>query len=59
MNDNLQTMIECANSNNLFMQCNMADEGAFRPLPKGFTSRLCRRDEISIWKEMWAQGDDE
>ena len=52
----LQKMIEGANSNNLFMQCDTPNQKAFCPLPKGFTSRLCKRDEIIIWKEMWAQG---
>jgi len=56
MDDTLQNMIEGANSNNLFMQCDMPNKEAFRPLPKGFSSRFCRRDEINIWKEMWAQG---
>ena len=56
MTDTLQKMIEGANSNNLFMQCDSPNEKAFRPLPRGFTSRLCKHDEIIVWKEMWAQG---
>jgi len=56
LDDTLQIMIEGANSNNLFMQCDMPKKEAFRLLPKGFSSRLCRRDEIIVWKEMWAQG---
>ena len=49
-------MIAGANSNNLFMQCDAPDPNAFRPLPQGFAARLCRRDELIIWKNMWAQG---
>jgi len=56
MADTLQDMIAGANSNNLFMQCDTPNQGAFRSLPKGFTTRLCRRDELIIWKTMWAQG---
>ena len=56
MTDTLQKMIEGANSNNLFMQCDSPNKKAFRPLPRGFTSRLCKHDEIIVWKEMWAQG---
>ncbi|MDR0490819.1 MAG: hypothetical protein LBH28_06210 [Oscillospiraceae bacterium] len=46
MADLLQEMIEDANSNNLFMQCDAPDRGAFRFLPNGFTTRLCRREEL-------------
>ena len=56
MADTLQKMINAANSNNLFMQCDTPNEAAFRPLPQGFMTRLCNRDEIIVWKEMWAQG---
>jgi len=56
MIDTLENMIEGANSNNLFMQCDTPNEDAFRPLPPGFAARYCRRNEIIIWKEMWAQG---
>jgi len=56
MSDTLQDMIAGANSNNLFMQCDKPNLCAFRPLPKGFTARLCKREELVIWKEMWAQG---
>jgi len=56
MADTLENMIEGANSNNLFMQCDATNQEAFRQLPTGITSRLCRRDEIIVWKEMWAQG---
>ena len=40
----------------LFMQCDTPNQNAFRPLPSGFSTRLCRRDELSVWKYMWAQG---
>jgi len=56
MADTLQDMISGANSNNIFMQCDKPNLDAFRPLPKGFSARLCRRDELIIWKTMWAQG---
>ena len=56
MTDTLQDMIDSANSNNLFMQCDKPNHNAFRSLPPGFTARLCRRDELIIWKTMWAQG---
>ena len=56
MADTLQNMIDGTNSNNLFMQCDSPNQEAFHELPEGFTSRLCKRDEIIIWKEMWAQG---
>ena len=52
----LQEMIDGANSNNLFMQCDIPSDTAFRPLPEKFASRLCRRDELIVWKTMWAQG---
>jgi len=57
MNDKLQDMIVGANSNNLFMQCDEPNLNAFSPMPKGFTTRLCRRDELIVWKTMWAQGE--
>jgi len=56
MSKDLQAMIESANSNNIFMQCDAPNPGAFRPLPAGFSFRLCRRDELDLWKRMWAQG---
>lgn len=56
MTDTLQKMIEGANSNNLFMQCDKPNHNAFRALPKKFASRLCRRNELIVWKTMWAQG---
>ena len=56
MAESLKTMIDGANSNNLFMQCDKPNPAAFCPLPEGFSVRLCRRDELELWKEMWAQG---
>lgn len=40
----------------LFMQCDTPNQNAFRPLPNGFSTRLCRPDELPTWKYMWAQG---
>ena len=54
--DSLQDMIDGANSNNLFMQCLEPNPSAFRALPAGFSARFCRRDELEVWKDMWAQG---
>ena len=56
MEDSLQQMIAGAGSDNLFMQCETPQRNAFRPLPEGFSTRLCRRDELVFWKTMWAQG---
>ena len=41
----------------LFMQCDAPNLSAYRPLPKGFSARCCRRDELFAWKTMWAQGE--
>ena len=35
---------------NLFMKCSCLQEEAFGKLPEGYTVRLCRRDELKIWK---------
>ena len=56
MTETLQEMIVGANENNLFLQCDEPNRNAFRPMPKGFTTRLCRKDELGIWKEIWADG---
>jgi len=56
MAETLQEMIVDTNENNLFLQCNEPNRNAFRPMPKGFTTRLCRKDELDIWKEIWADG---
>jgi len=37
---------------NLFMQCDSLEPNAFRELPKKYTFRLCRRDELEIWKRI-------
>ena len=36
----------------LFMMCSKLNASAFRELPQGFHFRLCRPDELEIWKEM-------
>ena len=41
----------------IFMQCDMPNQSAFRPLPSGFSARLCQRDELTIWKTIFAQGE--
>jgi len=56
MPDSLLEQISGANSNNLFMQCESLNRAAIRPLPAGYSFRLCRPDELEIWKESWAQG---
>ena len=40
---------------NLFMQCDTPDRTAFCELPDGFSFRLCRRDEIEVWKHVVAE----
>lgn len=37
---------------NLFMICNSLNTSATTELPKGFHIRLCRTDEVDIWKRM-------
>ena len=37
---------------NLFMQCDLINEAAFKPLPTGYSFRLCRRNELEIWKRL-------
>ena len=34
----------------LFMECKSPAPGAFRDIPDGYAARLCRRDELEIWK---------
>jgi GNAT superfamily N-acetyltransferase len=53
MNDISQEIL----NGDIFMQCDKPYTNAFRPLPKGFSTRLCKRDELTIWKTMWAQGE--
>nr|WP_296464171.1 GNAT family N-acetyltransferase [uncultured Acetatifactor sp.] len=35
---------------NLFMMCEKVNQNAFSELPLGYKIRLCRKDELSIWK---------
>ncbi len=35
---------------NIFMVCDKVNTKAFSHLPKGYNFRLCRRDELDIWK---------
>ena len=51
MADTLQDLL----AGDLFMQCDAPNHGAFRPLPSGFSTRPCRREELIIWKTIWAQ----
>jgi GNAT superfamily N-acetyltransferase len=44
-------------ASNLFMQCDTPNQKAFSSLPDGFTIRLCRRNELAIWKDIFAQGE--
>jgi GNAT superfamily N-acetyltransferase len=37
---------------NIFMRCDKQDTSAFRVLPDGFSFRLCRRDELEVWKRV-------
>ena len=37
---------------NLFMQCDKPNMDAFSKLPAGFSFRLCRRDELEVWKSV-------
>ena len=39
-------------SKDLFMMCTRVNASAFRELPHGFHFRMCRPDELEIWKEM-------
>jgi len=39
-------------SKDLFMMCPALEHSALRELPRGFHFRMCRRDELTIWKEM-------
>ncbi|MCL2473322.1 MAG: GNAT family N-acetyltransferase [Alphaproteobacteria bacterium] len=43
---------ETIGSLNLFMQCDAPNRDAFRSLPDGYSFRLCRRDELEIWKRV-------
>jgi len=37
---------------NIFMMCKKVDENAFSNLSNEFSVRTCRPDELSIWKKM-------
>lgn len=37
---------------NLFMMCSKLNIDALSSLPEGFTFRLCKKDELNIWKDM-------
>ena len=39
-------------SKDLFMMCPALNHSALRALPPGFHFRMCRRDELEVWKEM-------
>ena len=52
MTDLFKEMLE----GDLFMQCDVVNRVAFRSLPKGFSLRLCRHNEITTWKAIFAQG---
>ncbi len=43
---------ESAGNYNLFMICENPNKNAFRNLPDGYHFRLCRRDELDIWKRV-------
>ena len=53
MADSLQDVL----AGDLFMQCDTPNQSAFRPLPSGFSVRLCQREELNIWKTIFAQGE--
>ena len=38
----------------LFMMCQTPNFDAFRDLPEGYISRLCRPDELEVWKRVAA-----
>ena len=53
MADSLQNIL----SGDLFMQCDMPNKSAFCQLPSGFSTRLCKREELITWKTIFAQGE--
>ncbi|NLT43645.1 MAG: GNAT family N-acetyltransferase [Anaerolineae bacterium] len=38
----------------ILMVCRTLNHAALRPLPEGLTMRLCRPDELDVWKELQA-----
>jgi GNAT superfamily N-acetyltransferase len=49
---NADDLYETVGNYNIFMQCDMPDRNAFRQLPDGYSIRLCRRDELEVWKRV-------
>lgn len=49
-------LIELPNPN-IFMLCEHANKSAFSDMPHGFSTRVCRQNELSLWKRI--QFDDE
>jgi len=43
---------ETVGNYNLFMQCDTPNKTAFCELPDGFSFRLCRYDELEVWKRV-------
>ena len=48
----LADIYETIGNYHLFMVCESPNFAAFRDLPKGFLIRLCRPDELEIWKRI-------
>ena len=46
---------ETIGSLNLFMQCDALNKDAVRALPDSYSYRLCRRDELEVWKRVVAE----
>ena len=46
----ISDLYETIGSLNLFMQCDAPNKSAFQALPDGYSFRLCRRDELEVWK---------
>jgi len=51
-NAGLSEQFETLGNYNIFMQCDTPDKDAFSKLPDGYSFRLCRRDELDIWKRI-------
>lgn len=45
-------MLEQLPNPNIFMLCEQVNEAAYREMPECYTIRLCRPDELDIWKSM-------
>ncbi|MDR2182960.1 MAG: GNAT family N-acetyltransferase [Clostridiales bacterium] len=50
----LADIYETIGNYHLFMVCEAPNLDAFRELPEGYTCRLCRQDELEIWKRVAA-----